>query len=77
MTDKPIFDLNMTDSEYAALVAKGYKPDFERDLVEVFGENAQKAKKLTRFLGLIKGKSPETDGEWQEVLAAWDDIYLE
>lgn len=77
MTDKPIYDLNMTDTEYAALVAKGYNPDFERDLVDVFGEDAQKAKKLTRFIGLIKGKSPETDEEWQEVFASWDDDRLE
>jgi hypothetical protein len=61
MTDPNIHDLNMTDTEYAALVAKGYDPNFERDLVEVFGEDAQKAKKLTRFVGLIKTQSPETD----------------
>ncbi|MEC4816757.1 MAG: hypothetical protein SAK29_26335 [Scytonema sp. PMC 1069.18] len=76
MTKEPIYDLNMTDTEYADLVAKGYNPNFERDLVEVFGEDAQKAKKLTRFIGLIKGKAPETDEEWQEVLASWDN-YLE
>lgn len=77
MTNPPIHNLNMSDTEYAALVAKGYDPTFERDLVEVFGEDAQKAKKLTRFVGLIKTKSPETDGEWQEVMAAWDDVGLE
>ncbi|GAA6619796.1 hypothetical protein [Scytonema sp. NUACC26] len=58
-------------------MAKGYNPDFEHDLVEVFGEDAQKAKRLTRFIGLIKGKAPETDEEWQEVLVAWDNDCLE
>lgn len=29
-----IYDLNMSDTEYAALVAKGYDPNFERDLTE-------------------------------------------
>ncbi|MUG99853.1 hypothetical protein F7734_49300 [Scytonema sp. UIC 10036] len=53
-------------------MAKGYNPNFERDLVEVFGEDAQKAKRLTRFIGLIKGKAPETLEEWKFVLAAWD-----
>ncbi|MBD2778873.1 hypothetical protein [Iningainema tapete] len=77
MTNPPIYNLDMSDTEYAALVAKGYDPTFERDLVEVFGEDAQKARKLTRFVGLIKTKSPETDGEWQEVMAAWDDVCLE
>ena len=67
----------MTDTEYAALVAKGYDPNFERDLTEVLGEDAQKARKLTRFVGLIKTKSPETDGEWHEVMAAWDDVCSE
>ena len=77
MTEPNIHDLNMTDTEYAALVAKGYDPNFERDLTEVLGEDAQKARKLTRFVGLIKGKSPQTDGEWHEVMAAWDDVCLE
>lgn len=77
MTDPNIHDLNMTDTEYAALVAKGYNPTFERDLVETFGEDAEKARKLTRFVGLIKTQSPETDEEWHSVMAAWDDVCLE
>jgi hypothetical protein len=73
MTNPQIHDLNMSDTEYAALVAKGYNPEFERDLREVFGEDAEKFRKLTRFIGLIKTLSPQTDSEWHEIVSAWDD----
>ncbi|MBW4672240.1 MAG: hypothetical protein KME60_33690 [Cyanomargarita calcarea GSE-NOS-MK-12-04C] len=74
MTDQPIHNLDMTDTEYAALVSKGYDPTFERGLLEVFGEDSAKARKITRFIGLLKTVSPETDQEWKNAMGAWDDV---
>uniref|UniRef100_A0A0C1R7F8 Uncharacterized protein n=1 Tax=Tolypothrix bouteillei VB521301 TaxID=1479485 RepID=A0A0C1R7F8_9CYAN len=53
MTDLPIQNLNMTDTEYAAFVAKGYDPAFEQQLVEL-GENPDQARNLARFVGLLQ-----------------------
>jgi hypothetical protein len=35
MTDLPIQKLNMTDTEYADFIAKGYDPALEQELYEV------------------------------------------
>ncbi|MUG92760.1 hypothetical protein F7734_09985 [Scytonema sp. UIC 10036] len=72
MTDPPIQHLNMTDTEYAALIAKGYDPAFEQQLVEL-GENPDQARHLARFVGLLQDKPPETEEEWEELMAVWED----
>jgi hypothetical protein len=77
MTDQPIHNLDMTDTEYCSVVARGYDPKFERGLVEVFGEDSAKKRKLTRFIGLLKTVSPETDQEWKNAMGAWDDVCLQ
>jgi hypothetical protein len=66
-----IHNLNMTDTEYAQLIAQGYDPNLERELIEL-GENQQEARKLTRIVGLTKDKSPETDEEWKEFMKVWE-----
>ena len=48
MTDPPIQDLGMTDTEYATLAAQGYDPALERQLTEA-GEDPDRARKLTQF----------------------------
>ncbi|MBD1838906.1 hypothetical protein [Coleofasciculus sp. FACHB-501] len=73
MTDPPIYDLGMTDTEYAALIAKNYNPTLERQLLEV-GEDPSQALKLTRLVGLLQDKPPETEPEWEEVIGAIEDI---
>ncbi|MCP6760765.1 MAG: hypothetical protein NHB32_18925 [Fischerella sp. CENA71] len=50
-----IYNLNMSDTEYAALVAKGYDPNFELQLIEL-GETPAIARKLTRIVGLTQDK---------------------
>jgi hypothetical protein len=70
MTDLPIDDLGMTDTEYAALAAKGYDLQLEQLIVEA-GESPEEARKLTRIVGLVKDKPPETDEEWDEFLNVW------
>ena len=52
MNNKPIQDLGMTDTEYAELVSKGYEPVLDRQLIAL-GEDPDKARKFTRFVGLL------------------------
>lgn len=42
----------MTDTEYAALAAKGYEPNLERMMIEA-DESAEEARKVTRIVGLV------------------------
>ena len=72
MTDPPIQDLGMTDTEYATLAAKGYDPALERQLTEA-GEDPDQARKLTRFIGLLQDKPPQTEEEWEELMTVWED----
>jgi hypothetical protein len=71
MTDSPIHDLGMTDTEYAALAAKGYDSNLERLMIEA-GESLKSARKLTRIVVLVKDKPPETEEEWDEFLNVWE-----
>uniref|UniRef100_A0A0C1NCM1 Uncharacterized protein n=2 Tax=Cyanophyceae TaxID=3028117 RepID=A0A0C1NCM1_9CYAN len=73
MTDQPIQNLNMTDTEYAALIAKGYDPALEQQLVEL-GENSDQARNLARFVGLLQDKPPETEDEWEELMEVWEEV---
>lgn len=68
MTDAPIHNLGMIDTEYAALVAKGYDPHLEQLMTEV-GVPPDEARNLTRLVGLTKDKPPETEEEWDEVMS--------
>ncbi|QIR41762.1 hypothetical protein HCG51_34320 (plasmid) [Tolypothrix sp. PCC 7910] len=67
-----IHDLGMTDNEYAALVAKGYDPNLELELIEL-GESPVIARKLTQIVGLTQDKPPQTNEEWEEFMAVWGD----
>ncbi len=71
MTNLPIHDLGMTDTEYATLAAFGYDPTLERMMIEA-GSSPKEARLLTRIVGLVKDKPPETDEEWDEFLNAWE-----
>lgn len=72
MSEPPIHDLGMTDTEYAALAAKGYEPILERQLIDI-GEDPNTARKLTQFVGLLQSKPPETEEEWEELMIAWEE----
>ena len=67
-----IHNLNITDTKYAELVAQGYDPNLELELIEL-GENQQEARKLTRIVGLVKHKPPESDEEWEQFMQVWED----
>ena len=60
-----LYDLNITDTEYAQLAAQGYDSNLELQLIKL-GETQEEARTLTRIVGLTKDKPPETDQEWEE-----------
>lgn len=74
MTDPPIEDLEMTDEEYAHLLTQGYDPELERQLIAL-GEHPSITRKMTRFFGLLKGKTLETQEEQEELSRAWTSIW--
>lgn len=76
MTDLPIKDLGLTDTEYAQLLTQGYDPELERQLVAI-GEDPTVARKMTRFFGLLKGNSLEAELDWEELILDWDQIWAE
>lgn len=67
MTNRPIQDLGMTDTEYTALSAKGYDPNLEQMMIEA-GSSLKDARLLTQIVGLVKDKPLETDEEWNEFI---------
>lgn len=71
MTNLPIHDLGMTDTEYAALAALGYDPTLERMIIEA-GSSPKDARLLTRIVALVKDKPPETEDEWDEFMNVWE-----
>ena len=67
-----IYNLGITDTEYAQLAAQGYDPNLEHQLTEL-GESIDQARKLARIVGLTQDKPPQTEEEWQEFMAVWGD----
>ncbi|MCF2152171.1 hypothetical protein IQ276_038445 [Desmonostoc muscorum LEGE 12446] len=67
-----IHNLGMTDTEYAKLIAQGYDPNLEHQLMEL-GESIDEARKLARIVGLTQDKPLQTEEEWQEFMAVWGD----
>ncbi len=63
----------MTDTEYTALLAKGYEPVLEHQLITI-GEEPEQARNLTKLAGLLQNKPPETDEEWNEFMEAWTEV---
>ena len=66
-----IHDLNLTDTEYAALAAQGYDPHLEQQLIAL-GEDPDCSRTVARLIGLLKGKTLETQEEWEEFMATWE-----
>ena len=67
-----IYNLDMTDTEYAQLIEQGYDFNLERELIDL-GESQQEARKLARIVGITKDKPPETDEEWEEFMQVWEE----
>jgi len=58
MTDSPLEQINLLDTDYADILAHSSHPAFEMQLVR-FGINAAEARIKTNFLTLVRQK-PET-----------------
>ncbi len=56
-----IHDLGMTDTEYAKLLAQGYKPNLEYQLVKL-GESIEQARKLAREWADQRQTTPDWPG---------------
>lgn len=67
-----IYNLGLTDTEYAQLAAQGYDPNLEDQLIEL-GESIDQARKLARIVGMTQDKAPQTDQEWEEFMIIWED----
>lgn len=67
-----IHNLGITDTEYAQLLAQGYDPNLEHQLIEL-GESSEQARKLARVVGLTQDRPPLTNEEWEEFMKVWED----
>ncbi|MCC5611977.1 hypothetical protein LC612_35915 [Nostoc sp. CHAB 5834] len=67
-------NLSITDTEYIQLLAQGYNPNLEYQLIEL-GESAEQARKLARVVGLTQNKPLHTEQEWQEFMDIWEDEF--
>jgi hypothetical protein len=76
MTDPNIHDLNMTDTEYVACLAKGYDPVLDRNIIALFKENPR-YRTLTQFLEIVTKATPLTDDEWKELDIIWEKLCKE
>ena len=68
MTDWPIEQINLLDTDYAHILASSSDPSFELQLVR-FGVGAASARIKTNFLTLVRQK-PETPEQWTALTEA-------
>ncbi|MEG4407215.1 hypothetical protein [Microcoleus sp. MON2_D5] len=71
MTDSPLEQINLLDTDYADILANSSHPAFEMQLVR-FGVDTAEARIKTNFLTLVRQK-PETPEEWEALTAAWEE----
>jgi len=70
MTDSPLEQINLLDTDYADILAHSSHPAFEMQLVR-FGINAAEARIKNNFLTLVRQK-PETPEQWAALTEAWE-----
>jgi hypothetical protein len=71
MTDWPIEQINLLDTDYADIVASSSHPSFELQLVKS-GINPSKARITTNFITLVRQK-PSTPEGWAALTEAWQE----
>lgn len=71
MTDSPIEQINLLDTDYADILAHSSDPSFELQLVR-FGVDTAEARLKTNFLALVRQK-PETPEQWAALTEAWEE----
>jgi hypothetical protein len=69
MTDSPLEQIDLLDTDYADILAHSSDPSFELQLVR-FGVDAASARIKTNFLTLVRQK-PETPEQWATLTEAW------
>jgi hypothetical protein len=73
MTDLPIEQLNLLDTEYADILTNSSSPDLELRLVQL-GINPGQARSQIRFMTLVQHK-PKTIEEIEELMKAWEAVW--
>ncbi|MEG3920677.1 hypothetical protein QUA07_16305 [Microcoleus sp. T3_A4] len=70
MTDSPLEQINLLDTDYADILANSSHPAFEMQLVR-FGIDAAEARTATNFIALMRQK-PDTPEGWAALTEAWE-----
>jgi hypothetical protein len=70
MTDSPLEQINLLDTDYADILANSSHPAFEMQLVKS-GIDTAEARIKTNFLTLVRQK-PETPEQWAALTQAWE-----
>ncbi len=73
MTDSPLEQINLLDTDYADILANSSHPAFEMQLVRS-GIDAASARIKTNFITLVRQK-PETPEQWAGLTEAWFVVY--
>jgi hypothetical protein len=71
MTDSPLEQINLLDTDYADILAHSSHPAFEMQLVKS-GIDTARARTATNFIVLMRQK-PDTPEEWAALTEAWEE----
>lgn len=70
MTDSPLEQIDLLDTDYADILAHSSDPSFEMQLVRL-GINPAEARTTTNFLTLVRQRS-DTPASWAALTEAWE-----
>lgn len=71
MTDSPLEQIDLLDTDYADILANSSHPPFELQLVRL-GIDPAKARTATNFIALMRQK-PDTPEGWAALTEAWEE----
>ena len=71
MTNSPVEQIDLLDTDYTDIVANSSNPSFEMQLVRL-GIDAAQARTATNFIALMRQK-PETPEQWAVLTEAWEE----
>ncbi len=71
MTDSPLEQINLLDTDYADILANSSHPAFEMQLIR-FGVDTAEARTATNFITLMRQK-PDTPEGWAALTEAWEE----
>ncbi len=70
MTDPPIEQLDLLDTDYTDILANSNLPSLEMQLIKL-GIDATEARTTTNFLTLVRQRS-DTPASWEALAEAWE-----